>query len=483
MKPQVLVAAIAMALVSLVGRQAWAQVSAGHNTGLSGVGGKATAQAGGGDFGPEPTGQSRENVEDLLMVELGNQPFLKLVDRQALQAVMKEHAIALSKVGDTKNAIALGKFAAADYLLYVLVAKDKALVQLVEVATGQVKLEDEVKLSADLPLFCAAIREKVLAALLPESQSVNRLTVGIAAFTNRSGTDRSDKLGIELQMALRSRLKDEAWTVVLERQYPTALLEEVDLARTGLVRGKAVETLPPADLVISGTMQDAGNEYVAGKPWEVKLDLTVRVRDRRSQVSQTCRSDAVETAADDIVRKINEFRGQPISPIGIPEKELWRRQARYLMPSSGRPYVGRPYGRIDERAERDTVEMIRAWENVLLLDSDDAEAMTNLGLCLIALNQDSARDPVRATKAQRKAAMAQCLAGSLLVERALRIQAAPAQALAFCWCAESLDHRAPVREGNGSVHGRSSRFVQGHSKLPLGCHRHRTKLARIDNRR
>ena len=80
--------------------------------------------------------------------------------------------------------------------------------------------------------------------------------MGIAAFPNRSGTDRSDKLGIELQKALRSRLKDKAWAVVLERQYPTALLEEVDLARTGLVRGKAVEKLPPADLVIFGSMQD-----------------------------------------------------------------------------------------------------------------------------------------------------------------------------------------------------------------------------------
>ena len=72
--------------------------------------------------------------------------------------------------------------------------------------------------------------------------------MGIAAFTNRTGTDRSDKLGIELQKVLRNRLKDQAWAVVLERQYPTALLDEVDLARAGLVRDNAVETLPPAGL-------------------------------------------------------------------------------------------------------------------------------------------------------------------------------------------------------------------------------------------
>ena len=57
----------------------------------------------------ESSGQDRENVEDLLMIELGNQPFLQVVDRQAIQAVMKEHAIALTNLGDAKNAACLGQ--------------------------------------------------------------------------------------------------------------------------------------------------------------------------------------------------------------------------------------------------------------------------------------------------------------------------------------------------------------------------------------
>ena len=60
---------------------------------------------------------------------------------------MKEHAIALSNLNDAKNASALGKFAGADYLLHVLIREkkagnDKASIRLVEVATGQVKLEE-----------------------------------------------------------------------------------------------------------------------------------------------------------------------------------------------------------------------------------------------------------------------------------------------------------------------------------------------------
>ncbi len=65
----------------------------------------------------EPNALNQENLEDLLMIELANQPFLQLVDRSAIHAVMKEHAIALSNLNDTKNVLTLGKFAGADFLL------------------------------------------------------------------------------------------------------------------------------------------------------------------------------------------------------------------------------------------------------------------------------------------------------------------------------------------------------------------------------
>ncbi len=263
-------------------------------------------------------GQNRQNVEDLLTIELGNQPFLQLVDRQALEAVAKEHAIALTNQTDAKDTIALGKFAGADYLLYVLVLKDKAAIRLVETATGQVKVDSAVLLSQDMALSLAAIREKVLAALRPESQARNRITVGIAEFPNRSGTDRSEKLGVELQKALRKRLSGQPWAVVLEREYPKVLLSEIELSRAGLVRGNAVESLPPADLVISGVMDDVSRVYEPNKPWAVRLDLNLRLQGRYSQVNATCHSDAIKAAADDILQQVEPF---------APSVSLWDRRA------------------------------------------------------------------------------------------------------------------------------------------------------------
>ena len=421
---------MAAALVLLAGSAAWGQITPTSAT-HAGQHMPTLAVA---VSSPGPNEPDRKDVEDLLMIELANQPFLKLVDRQAIHAVMQEHAITLGNLNDRTSALTLGKLAGADYLLHVLAEKKTAAIRLVEVATGQVKLEEQVALTDDLALSAAAIREKVLTALRPDSQAANRLTVGIAQFPNRSGTGRSDKLGVELQKALRKRLKDEPWAVVLEGQYPTALLEEVDLARLGLARG-APETLPLADLIILGTVQDVSNEYASGGPWEVKLDVTARLRDRNSRINQTCRSDAIEAAADDIVRKVDKFRRQPTSQAAVPEKELWRCQALYLMPQRCETWSQAIVPNFFWSSDLNRRETIRAWENVLLLDDNDPEAMTYLGVCQIGFNRWS-RD---------KVAVDLCIAGSRLVERAVRAHPTQVRADTFISCLGPLKDLAPVR--------------------------------------
>ncbi|NLE37836.1 MAG: hypothetical protein GX621_07410 [Pirellulaceae bacterium] len=362
-----------------------------------------------------------------------------------LREIIKEHTIALANLNETGRALALGKFASADYLLHVLVEKQAAMVRLVEVATGQVKLEEQVALAGDLALSSVAIREKVLAALCPESQAANRLTVGITAFLNRSVTDRSDQLGVELQKALRKRLRQEAWAVVLERQYPTALLNEVDLARVGLVRDNAVEKLPPADIVILGSMQDADNEYLADKPWVVKLDLTLRLGEHSSQISQMCRSDDVEKAAEAVLQKIDELRRRSTSRTVVPEKELWRRQALYLMPRQVETWQKNVLiPNFAWLSDLHQFETIRAWENVLLLDNNDPDAMTHLGVYLISCNRGLwiySGLPVSV----KRAAAAKCVAGSRLVERALAMQPTRERAASYIFCLKPMIKESPAR--------------------------------------
>ena len=434
------------------------------------------------DVGHDSFGRKRlrqgagANLEDLLAIEFGNQRFLQLVDRKNIRAILKEHAIALGKLKDTASAVALGKFAGADYLLHVLLSGKDGSLRLVEVATGQVKLEQQFALAGDLPLVAASVREKVLAAVRPESQAAHRLTVGIAGFPNRSGTGRSDNLGVDLQTALRKRLRDQPWAVVLERQYPTALLEEVDLTRMGLVRDKTTEVLPPADLVVMGTMQDVDSNYIPGRPWQVKLDLTLRLRGQAKQISRTFSSDAMAAAAGEIVLRIDEYRRLLTVPkTAVSEKELWRRQGLYLTPPSGTPDIPGPYGVVDKRAKGDVIEMLRTWENVLLLDADDAEAMINVGLCRIALNK-YATDDILATAAARQEAVRQCIAGSQMVERALRVRPTPERAANFAFCAIGLSFgsRAEPRRWPSSlptIASSSGPFPSSTGKKSTSCKR------------
>ena len=109
MKPQKLVVATAMALLCWLGSSAWAQSKSDPPWSQDAMKPAARLAA-----KPLPklavvtvvqeiTGPDRENIEDLLLIELGHQPFLQLVDRQALQTVMKEHAIALTNPGDAEQ--------------------------------------------------------------------------------------------------------------------------------------------------------------------------------------------------------------------------------------------------------------------------------------------------------------------------------------------------------------------------------------------
>jgi curli biogenesis system outer membrane secretion channel CsgG len=191
-----------------------------------------------------------ETIGDVLFAEMSAQSRVALVERAALQRILREYDLGLS--GQTKDAMAVGKLVGADFLLFAWAEAGKLAIRLVEVASGKVLLEEAAPAGKDLFLAAAAIRERVLKALQLEPEIKERLTIGITAFPNRSGTDRADKLGIQLQAALRERLRQEKWATVLERQYPTHLLEEVELARLGLAKGPT-ENLPPADLVVCGS--------------------------------------------------------------------------------------------------------------------------------------------------------------------------------------------------------------------------------------
>lgn len=401
-------------------------------------------------------------VEDILLSEMASQAYMRLVDRSELKKVLQEHSLSLAGLAERNNAAQLGKITGAEFLLFVTVSNEKAAGRLVEVSSGKVLMEDHVKLRPDLPLAAAALREKTLAALKLTPEKRDRLTVGIAAFPNRSGTDRSDKLGLELQKALRARLQQEKWAVVLEREYPTGLLAEVELTRVGLAKGTA-DQLPPADLVITGTMEDVTRQYSADKPWEIKLELTIRLHAQSVSEQLICQSDRIESAADEVVNKIIARRQRPsASQPAETEKEYWRLQALRFMPRSSYQVGRGPFDCMSDRQKLDAREAIRAWENLLLLDSDDVDARMNLGICLVSLYCNDLRLKDTNGLDRKRVATEQCLRGSRLVEDAVRARPDRANCVSFYFVTEHLRVWLPQRSAEmfGYMVANPDRFSQ-----------------------
>ena len=101
--------------------------------------------------------------------------------------------------------------------------------------------------------------------------------------------------------------------------------------------------------------------------------------------------------------------------------------------------------------------MLRTWENVLLLDADDAQAMANVGLCRITLNKHASDDIlVTAAGAQRPS-------GSALRARKWWRGVARAAHAGACRQLRFLCHRARVL-GPGPRRG-MAQFIADHRQL------------------
>ena len=96
------------------------------------------------------------------------------------------------------------------------------------------------------------------------------------------------------------------------------------------------------------------------------------------------------------------------------------------------------------------METIRAWENVLLLDDNDPEAMTYLGVCLIGFNRRS-----RA----HGGGTVHCGVATAGAGVAEPSQPGPGRHLHRVYRCNKGDRSSP-RQGDGPVRGRSPRAVQ-----------------------
>ncbi len=381
----------------------------------------------------------------ILDVLLTEEPGLVPVERGKLDALMGEQKLRLAGLADANRAARTGGLVQADYMVSVSLSGKRAAFRIVETATAKVLAEGKDEARRDVFLSARMIFEELVRSVRRTPRLSSRLTVGIGALSNETGTDRSDALGERLAGLIRGRLHGEGWAIVLERQYPTPLLAEVGLARAGMT-STSIEQLPPADIVVAGSFVEKTKQFAPGTDYPVTFRLVVasgRAKKRKCEFIADGRAGDLASVAERVVEEIAENRfmlsGPLLQSVDTPgEVARLRSASQTLIPYAGSMQLEgggriRSIQAISDRERADLREAIRLLENILLLDKEDIDATMCLGRCVLALHRDAAvwkiegRDQDHARK--------QCLRGIDLIEQAFRRNPSEHNAWAFAWAA------------------------------------------------
>lgn len=206
---------------------------------------------------------------DILLVEFSRQDFAKVVERAEIDRIKSELALT-AKPDNTAESPAFGRLLGADVLIELEQhGPNNVSVKMLDVGSGRLTFERLFTLHREPLISAVEIREAVANAMgfvvLPEGS----WTVGIGAIINVSGNARLDGISGSLRKALVATLQEEPWAVVLERESPERLLEELALVREGFAK-HGISELPSADLIVSADYREASPDAGA-------LDILIRL--------------------------------------------------------------------------------------------------------------------------------------------------------------------------------------------------------------
>lgn len=183
-------------------------------------------------------------LSDLLTLELGNLPRVVLVEREAIEMVLKELELNASGLVAPERAVQLGKLVAADAVLFIEHGKQRTAsmlhARLIETRTG-VRLEDwllpnqGVKASVEI-----LARELQRAARWQQLPDDDRRYVGLVGIHSEEPDSPLDETARGITVCLEHDLQKLHAVAVLEREQLRRLIEERELAAAELaLRGSA----------------------------------------------------------------------------------------------------------------------------------------------------------------------------------------------------------------------------------------------------
>ncbi len=345
-----------------------------------------------------PDEARNQEIGDLIVAELSGAKNLELVDRQSLNAVLRESELSLSGLARAAGAVRVGKLLRADWFLMgssaVVNGTNCIVARIVDSRTGTMR---------DITLLPSKKEPRTLAGDLAEfvrqcrasaSSARPRVYVSIGEFEDTSMNSHQSGFGDQLRAHLASALRANTNVTVLERDGLESLLQEMRLDLAGLTdeqttnpelqiqsavwtvsgyyqayekEGQDVELLLHLDRAFGpireSTLRGTGEElfHIAEKTMETAVNNTA------AAVFVPSRSREIKEATKMMLEGTAYQRGMVMGNLIGPNRYNWYSQ-----------YEAGTQAQKRHRRE----EGLRAAQTVLLLDPTNQVAMLYVGVYL-----------------------------------------------------------------------------------------------------
>ena len=338
--------------------------------------------------------EQNRRAADLVLAQLTGAKGLELVERQELDVVLREMSLNMSGLVRAQDAIRVGKLVRADWFLLgsatSLNGTNYTVVRIVDARTGTLREADFFASGQASPRLASALAAFVQQCRQNATEAKSAVYLSVGSFEDLGVNSRQVALPSQLRSYLTAAYQGASVTM-LEREFANTLLQELRLDLAGLTdeAGTNAPAMQSAYWMVDGYYQ---SYETAGL--EVELVLNVqRMFGRRQQFTLRDQpgeplfrqvKDSIEAMMQRnnsvlVQSRITELRSQLAAG-----KELF-----HAGPADGfgtvnliMPGISYSQAHVEPaRRQRNLEEAIRAFETVLLFDSQHREARIYLAAC------------------------------------------------------------------------------------------------------
>jgi hypothetical protein len=325
-------------------------------------------------------------LSDLLTADLQKAKGVEVVERQALDKVLREIEMSRSAMVRSKDAIRAGKLLRADwFLLGTRMSTNKAnsiVVRVVDARTGIFRDTTVISTSEGLQTAAKELAEFVVRCRSDATKGYTSVYLALGELEDVSLNNRLADLPAQLRAYLTAAYRGGNIRM-LERDHVETLLREINLDMAGLTEfdpAKGGAVMQTAFWLLEGDYQ-----AMEGAKPEAEFLMKVR-RIYAYQTRATVRQAYGESFFLEVKRSLDKImseRREVILPTLVSESRAHFSRGKELAPVKEFYEVNTPeeLTPLTIRQRRKMEEAIRAFQTVMLLEPTNREAMVRLGIC------------------------------------------------------------------------------------------------------